>query len=71
MSAQITNTSVAAIPIPVDLIRIGRRLQPLQNRIYYHWARIREIKAYSYSAAHSRQVKEGLLREAVSLFAIH
>jgi hypothetical protein len=67
MSAQVTNPAATTIPAPVDVICTTRQgLQTLQKQIYYHWAGIREIKMYSYSVTHSRQVKEGIVREAVS-----
>jgi hypothetical protein len=70
MLAQTTNMSLTTIPTPVNLIHTGRSPQLVQNRIYYHWVRIREITAYSYSVAHSRHIKEGHVWEAVSPFPI-
>ena len=71
MSAQATNPFATKIPSPADVIRTTRRgVQTLQKQIYYHWERIKEIKAYLYSVTNSREVKEGTVRKAVSLPAI-
>ena len=67
MCAQATNPFATRIPSPADVIHTTRwGVQTLQKWIYYHWARIREIKAYSYSVTNSREVKEGTVHEAVS-----
>ena len=71
MSAQAMNPFATRIPSPADVICTTRQgVQTLQKWIYYHWARIREIKAYLYSVTNSREVKEGTVREAISSPAI-
>ena len=67
MSTQAMNPFATGIPSPADVICTTHwGVQTLQKRIYYHWTRIREIKAYSYSITNSREVKEGTVCEAVS-----